>query len=56
MSEVKDQRLLNLKCDVCGKPATRWFGSTSATMCDSQECYRKHQQSYNRALEDLEAE
>jgi len=36
------------KCDSgCGKPATTWFGNTSAATCGSAECIRKQKEAYD---------
>lgn len=48
VNENSHQDLLkDAKCDNCGKPATRWFGSTSVRICDSQYCRERYQQEWN---------
>lgn len=35
------------KCDSgCGKPATTWFGNTSAATCGDLDCIHKQQEAY----------
>jgi hypothetical protein len=37
---MMDERLKTLKCDVCGNQATKWYGFTSATLCENPECFK----------------
>jgi hypothetical protein len=38
-------------CDICGLRATRWFGMTSATACNSEGCYAEHQSQWDELFE-----
>jgi hypothetical protein len=40
-------------CDICGLRATRWFGMTSATACNSEGCYAEHQSQWDELFEKL---
>ena len=44
-------------CDCCHRnKATRWFGQTSAVVCDSAVCHSKMTRDFNEALESLQDE
>jgi uncharacterized Zn finger protein (UPF0148 family) len=50
MTEVDPKKF---KCDICGAPATKWYGDTSATVCDNQVCYDTHDRRWKEAYEEI---
>jgi hypothetical protein len=55
MSDI-DLRLKNKNCDVCQKPATRWFRETCVILCDDFSCFEEHEKAFQQNLEDLAKE
>lgn len=50
------EHLSGAKCDNCGKPAIRWFGSTSVRICDDLQCRARYQTEWDTALSDEDQE
>ena len=48
--------LKDAKCDNCGKPATRWFGSTSVRICNDVKCRERYQEEWNEAFRQAQLE
>lgn len=54
--KIKDPRLEKLKCDICHNPAEKWFGETSATVCNSKVCHATYQKYWDEQFDNLEDE
>lgn len=46
----------SFKCDVCGAQAVKWFGLTSAVVCENPKCEEMQEILYAEALREIESE